>query len=190
MQKITYLAVCFSFLVAVHLQATEICPPIALRGHIGEVRFAAFSPAGCRAVTVDDDTVRVWSTITGRLVRIWKWCADADPAEVIGTGKRFVTLEGNTVCIWNSKTGRLVRVLQWCPAMDDIVFAAPSPNGHKIVTVRTDNSVQVSKARTGRPLRGLFGREDTDPIDRAAVSSLGHKVITVSGDTVLIWKLP
>jgi WD40 repeat protein len=122
-------------------------------------------------------------------LRAWRWCSDADPAD-IGVGKRFVTLEGNAVQIWNAKTGRLVRVLQWCPNADDIVFAAPSPNGHKIVTVSTNNSVQVLKARNGRPLRGLFGREDAEPIDRAAVTSGGHKVITVSGDTVLIWKLP
>lgn len=187
MRKIAYLVVCISFLFVAQLHAAKGKPALELRGHTGEVQFIAFAPLGQRIVTVDDYYVRIWNAKTGKLVRALVWCDDVSLADALST-KRFVTLQDNVVQIWNSKTGKLVRTLQWCPFAEDIEFVALSPKGHRIVTVKADNSLQVLNARTGRVQRGINGHPGQ--IESAAVSPLGKRVITVNGDTVLVWTLP
>jgi len=198
MKKVACLTFCLSFLLVAQLQAAKCylyvaapCPAIALKGHVGEIQFVAFSPLGQRVVTVDDKFVRIWNARTGKLLRMMVWCVDIDPADASAFSsnvKRFVTLEDNTVKIWNTRTGRLIRVLQWCSHTDGIEFVALSPNGNRIVTVNANNDLQVRQARTGRLLRGLSGL--AAPIESAAVSPHGRRVVTVSGCTVLIWTLP
>lgn len=181
MKKIACLALCLSFLFIAHLQAGRCYTScIELLGHCGEVQFVAFAPLGHRVVTVDEKCVRIWNAKTGRLLRAFALCDDEFESR-----KWSVTLEDNTVQIWCAKTGRLVRVLKWCDD-EEIVSAAISPGGKRVVTVKSDNSLQVWKAH-GKPKKGLVGLED--PINSAAVSPCGKRVATVSGDIVRIWTL-
>jgi len=183
MKKIACLAICLTFLLVANLQAGKCHTScIELKGHCGEVQFVAFAPLGHRVVTVDDQCVRVWNAKTGRLLCVSAVC---DGVEFEPSTKVRVTLEDNTVKIWCVRTGRLVRVLKWCDG-EEIVFAAPSPHGKRIVTVKSDNSVQVWKA-CGKLTGGLVGLEDS--IDSAAVAPCGKRVATVSGDVVRIWTL-
>jgi len=191
MKKIACLALCLPFLLVAQLQAAICCPALALRGHVGEIQYVAFSPLGQRVVTVDEKFVRIWNARTGKLVRVMVWCVDVEPAVAeafSSNARRFVTLENNTVKIWNARTGKLVRVLRWCNHASDIELVALSPNGKQIVTVDTNNDLQVRQARSGRLLRGLSGL--ADPIESVAVSPRGKRVVTVSGCAVLIWTLP
>jgi len=184
MKKIACLAICLSFLLVVNLQAGKCCTPcIELRGHCGEIQFVAFAPLGHRVVTVDDQCVRIWNTKTGKLLCVSAVC---DGADFESNKKMRVTLEDNAVQIWCVRTGKLVRVLKWCDDGEEIVSAAISPHGKRVVTVKSNNSVQVWKA-CGKPTGGLTGLED--PVDSAVVSPCGKRVATVSGDVVRIWTL-
>jgi len=184
MKKIACLAICLTFLLVAQLQAGKCCTScIELGGHNGEVQFVAFTPLGHRVLTVDDQCVRIWNAKNGRLLRAYPLC---DGAEFESSKRKRVTLEDNTVTIWCAKTGKVLRVLKWCDDGEDIVSAAISPRGKRVVTVKSDNSVQVWKA-CGKPTGGLMGLED--PVDFAAVAPCGKRVATVSGDIVRIWTL-
>jgi len=127
MKKITFLAVCFVFLLLCRLQTQEI-PYIELKGHTGIVYYVAFSPDGKKIVTAGTDkTYRFvhtgglnsfMSTIVTGTARIW----DAE-------GKELRKLEGHT---------------------NAILSVAFSPDGKKIVTGSFDKTARTWDTESGK----------------------------------------
>jgi len=112
MQKISYLAVCFSILFAGYLLAADNVPVIELKGHTGEVKSAEFSFDGKKIVTTGEDTIAcIWDAHSGKKLRTLK-------SDTGGLSFAFFSLNGNRVVtkgfdgtqIWDADSGKEIQI--------------------------------------------------------------------------------
>lgn len=134
---------------------------LTLRGHVGSVSRAAFSPDGQRIVTGgEDQTARVWDA---------------------GTGKQVLTLKGHIGAIYSAGSSPDSRQLA-----ASICCAAYSPDGRRLVTGSHDQTARVWDAASGEQLLTLKGH--TGGIYSAAFSPDSRRILTGSYDqTARVW---
>lgn len=116
------------------------------------MRSVAFSPDGKRVVSGDsDNTIRLWWTKTGELVRklegfldVWSVAFSPDGNHIVAgstihnTQDRWKTLQ-----IWNAETGKAVRAPQaYSSQVQSVAF---SPDGKRIVSGDGDGKLKIWK---------------------------------------------
>jgi WD40 repeat protein len=180
-------------------------PPLLLHGHDDQVSSVAFSPDGTRIVTGSwDKTVRVWSAINGECMLVLRG-HDALVSSVAFSpdGTRIVSGSWDkTVRVWNATSGasQLFTTLDgpnaslgWPPGTlglrdehDNLVTSvAFSPDGTRIVSGSSDDTVRVWNATSGENLLVL---RDHDSVFSVAFSPDGTRIVSGSNDkTVRVW---
>src|SRR5262249_49576992 len=124
-------------------------------GHESPIATASWSPDGLRLVTASPDgTARIWAAKTGAQLRVLTtrdWWPGAGP-----------------------EPGRdeMSKILQ------QLLFAAFSPDGSMVVTSGADSVVRVWGSRTGEPVAALKGPVSTAP----AWSPDGARIMTGGAD--------
>ncbi len=160
---------------------------VVLRGHIGQVLSATFSPDGARVVTLSADrTARVWSA-HGELLATLRGLNGAAVrfAEFSPDGERVVTAsEGGTAQVWSMRGDLLGTLIGHEGELHSAHF---SPDGERVVTASEDGTARVWSAY-GEPLRALAGHEGA--VFSAHFSPDGERVVTASADgTARLWHI-
>jgi WD40 repeat protein len=148
---------------------------------------AAISPKGSRVVTGGaDDTVRVWNTRGGGLVRRVSQHGDALAVAYSPRGDLIAGASSDGLGrVWRIPNGRLAATLSG--HANYVTSVDFSTDGTQVVTGSRDRTARVWRADTGRPLALLAGH--TDRITSAEfVGGAGSSVVTASTDgSVRIW---
>ncbi len=146
------------------------------------------SPGGRRIATASrDQTVRVWDSISGRLLLTLTGHTAAVNAVAFSPDGRLLLTGSDDVTarVWDSSSGRQVRVLKGHSGT--IRAVAFSPDGRRIVTGSADRTAKVWDAASGRELFPLMGHSDW--IWCVAFSPDGRRIVTGGDDrTAKLWE--
>lgn len=161
-----------------------------LKGHTGRVRLPTFSSDGSRFATFgDDNKIRLWNLITGKLIRVIDgYNADTLSLAFSSDNKLLAAGSGYSdklVRIWQIDTGRLITTLtDHSAAVSALAF---SDENRTLATGSWDKTVKLWNVQTGELLRTLGGR--TDGIGTPAFSddSKVLAVVNFSDYSVKLW---
>ena len=160
---------------------------VTLRGHLDQVRAAAFSPDGRRIVTgSNDSTAIVWDAASGKeLLTLKGHLSGVNSVAYSPDGRRIVTgSQDSTAKVWEAATGRELLTLKGHGA--GVRSVAWSRDGGRIVTGSEDRSAKVWDAATGKELLTLKGHSDL--VSSAAFSPDGQRIATAGKDaTAKVW---
>jgi len=125
---------------------------------IGEIHSVVFSP-DCRYFLSgsSDNTVKLWYTQTGRLIRILTGHRDEVYSVAFSPdGRLIVSGSGdNTIKLWDTYTGELIRT--FLGHRDGVSSVTFSPDGRQIVSGSRDNTIKLWETNTGRLIRTFSG---------------------------------
>ncbi|MDR1962708.1 MAG: VWA domain-containing protein [Planctomycetaceae bacterium] len=158
-----------------------------LEGHVIGEHSAVFSPNGRMIVTASNDkTVRIWDTVTDKVLQKLKGHTDWVNSAVFSPDGRMVVTasDDRTVRIWDTVTGKKLHELKGhTHPVNSAVF---SPDGRMVVTASTDETARIWNTVTGKELHELKGHIGW--VNSAAFSPDGRMVVTASADeTARIW---
>ncbi len=163
----------------------------ALEGHAGPVRTVRFSPDGDYVFSGgDDNTVRVWETVTGRPhsqlrghSRPVESCAIApDGMQVLSGGQ-----EGQ-IKLWDLIDYKAApQGMALAGHADAVLAAAFSRDGSRVITAGSDHAARVFESDSGKSLATLNEGHDF-LATRAVYFRDGRRLLTAGGDrTARIW---
>jgi WD40 repeat protein len=170
---------------------------IVLAGHTSPVRQALFTPDGKRVITAGNDRrVLLFDADTGRRLDNNRY-TEVHPDRVNGLalspkGESFVTVSRDqTAKLWSFTAGSSPRILSKVEGAgvarshdDQVVNAAFSPDGKRVVTTSRDSTARLWDVRTARPVSGVPPLLHTDgkPVWSAAFSPDGTLILTAGQD--------
>ena len=139
--------------------------PILQAGHTKTINAVAFAPDGrWLASGAKDNTVKIWDTATGGVLRtLYAHSNDVNALAVSPDGKLLASASGDM--------------------MDKRDLSTFREGG--VVGGMKDNTVRIWEVRTGRELNALRGHEL--PVGAVAFSDDGRSLTSVSGDAVKVW---
>lgn len=162
---------------------------LTLKGHLGSVESAEFSPDGTRIVTAGwDGTTRIWDARSGKEVaRFGGHKSSVLSASYSPDGLRVVTAsDDHTARVWDVRTGQTIAVLAKHTAR--VWDAGFSPDGTKLVTASRDGTARIWNAITFEESMPLTGHQGE--VRCASFSPDGQRVITGSFDqSARIWNV-
>jgi WD40 repeat protein len=135
-----------------------------LRGHEGELRWAAFSPDGRHVVTTATDrTVRIWSagsgTVYDPLLRNWHNLASAaltpDDRRLVVSPYPFSNSNHAEAEVWDVGADQPRAVLRG--HAEDIRLTSTDAGGGRVLTFGQDGTARVWEAATGKEVARLKG---------------------------------
>ena len=98
----------------------------------------------------DDNTIKLWNSQDGRLIRTLTGHTDrvysvafSPDGQTIASGSR-----DNTIKLWNSQDGRLIRTLTG--HTDRVYSVAFSPDGQTIASGSTDKTIKLWNRKDGK----------------------------------------
>jgi WD40 repeat protein len=158
------------------------------RQHEGPVVSVAWSPNGkTLASGSGDQTVKLWETATGKLLRTLQGHAD-EVSSVAWSPDGKILASGSydqTVKLWEAATGKLLSTLQGHTGQ--VCSVAWSPDGKTLASGSSDQTVKLWEAATGKLLSTLQGH--SDPVWSVAWSPDGKTLASGSSDqTVKLWE--
>ena len=176
-----------------------------LSGHTGWVRRCAISPDCTFIVTASfDRRLRVWDAQTGATRRVLVGHTDGVTDCVVSPDSSFIVSASldETVRIWDAQTGELRRTLaaQWGDErggwivqrtarghLAGVYACAMSPDGSRIASASSDQTVKLWDTRTGEELHTLSGH--TSMVVGCAFSPDGALLASAGADGALrLWE--
>jgi WD40 repeat protein len=162
--------------------AIERRPVHVLAGHRGTVTALAFFPDGRHLLSAGrDNTLRVWSTITGterRCLRVRAGCNGVRAAALTPAGERVVFTGSDGMWLCDARTGKELRFFPpgrtWEPE-----GVALSPDGGRALAVTTAGEVLLWDLRTGRHLHRCRPHPGQPPCLASPFD--GRHVVTAGG---------
>ncbi len=170
---------------------------VELRGHTSAARQARFMPDAARVVTAGfDRRVLLFDAETGRRLDGGRFTAThqdrVNDLALSPEGGRFVTVSRDrTAKLWSLDPASPPRILARSPDEpvpqshdDEVLSAAFSPDGTRIVTTSRDSTARIWDAETARPAAGIPPLLHTDgkPVWGAVFSPDGRLVLTAGQD--------
>lgn len=162
---------------------------LTLRGHLGEVYHASFSPSGSTLCSAGQDGyVLFWSARDGQLLsRLRAHATETNCATFSPDGTLLATTsDDSTARVCDVQTQQLRHELRGHSG--EVVHAAFSPDGRTLATCATDGSVRLWDPATGSILRVLEGADQ--PAEYVAFARQRPLLVASSRDrTLRIWRL-
>jgi WD40 repeat protein len=172
---------------AVHRALLAANLRLILRGHTGNVTGVAFSPDSKRLATVsDDDTVKLWDTVTGRQLSSFSAHSGGLRAVVfMFDNLRLITAgKDGTTRIWNISNAQPTLTLRGHSGPVNAIALNASET--LLATAGDDKTARLWDPVTGRELFTLSGH--TNSIHGIAFSHNGKRVATSAYDaTAKVW---
>ena len=165
--------------------------PVELKGHLGNVTAAAFSPDGSRVATGDENgKILVSDAATGTPVfPAMQQAASVNGVAFRGDGRQLVTSSGadRLIHIWNlADNGR--ELLTISGHRDAVTQVAFTRDGREVISVSVDRTIRFWDAIQGRQVMILNGHKDQ--VFALALSPDGNRIATGGKDrTVRIWNI-
>ena len=160
---------------------------LTLRGHVGDVYHAEFSPDGRMIVSSGKDgTARLWNATTGEAIRVIETQGgEANWATFSPDGKSIVTAhDDGRIRIWDVSRGASLGVID--SKHKTAVFCGFTPEGHLITAGRIDGFIKLWDAKSFDLLASVRANEKN--IEGLAVSPDGRVLADVGGDArVRLW---
>ena len=161
---------------------------IELKGNIGNVRLAVFSPDSSRILTIsEDNTVKIWDTLTGKCTRTLEGDKDVFvSAEFSPDGLHVATVLNNKIVkILDVESGKFIDISEYSHTRIPVSVKFSSDSS-RIITTALNKEAKIWDVRSGE-CRGVIG--DSDRIfDSAKFSPDGSFIVTTSNTgTVEIW---
>jgi WD40 repeat protein len=143
------------------------------------VTSVVFDPlGGLVALTGNDVSARLYSTMSGKLVRALDQGGRVTSASFAPDGERFVTTGLNDEArIWRVRDGMLLHELKMDAAVLDAAF---SPGGSRVATVGADGIGRIWNASTGMLIASILGHKGI--VETVSFSPDGNFVVTGSTD--------
>lgn len=145
------------------LQASRV--ELTLRGHIGDIWSAVFSPDGTRIATASDDgTAKIWDAVSGVELlsmngsesgAVWSAVFSPDGKTLATTG------QDHSVRLWDAGTG--LQLAAFTGHLDEVYFARFNPDGSHLATVSADGTGIVWDVPTGKEFLTLGPEENGIP---------------------------
>jgi WD40 repeat protein len=164
-----------------------------LTGHTDSVTAAFFSPDGARVFTHSfDNTTRIWDPKFGTQISLLRGTMfggifpNSSHPEITSDGSRIVTVSDKVATIWETTSGKELAVLRG--HTEDVVFAAFSTDGLRVVSGSNDKTARIWDAETGKQIAVLRGHDHS--VAKAVFSPNGSQILTASDDhSVRIWNV-
>ncbi len=149
-------------------------------GHSESINSIAFSPDGKTLLSgSDDQTMKLWDTRRGRLIRTFKdHTTDVTSVAFLGDGKRIASASGDGIRIWDKQSGRLLVTLtkfaegEWMAITPEGYFAASKNGAKKLILVRGYETYSIDQfyQRLYRPdlVREKLAGDPTGKVREAA----------------------
>jgi eukaryotic-like serine/threonine-protein kinase len=167
--------------------------PLQPAGHADEAWAVAFSGDRTLLATGSDDTddpqtLKLWDTETGRLIRGWRPHEATTSAVAFQPGDRVLATAGllteGNLRLWDPDTGTLLASLEG--HRDRVRTLAFSPDGRRLASAGSDRTLRLWDVAARRCIRTLAGHDDA--IRQVAFSPDGRSLASVGNDfSVRLW---
>ncbi len=150
---------------------------------VGSINSIAILPDGKTIVSEsrDDNTIKVWHLVTGKLLRIIETpTGDLNSIAITPDGKTLVSCAHNSIYVWCPVAGELLRTIKGHSG--GVRSVAISPDGQTLVSC-THNSIYVWCPVAGELLRTIKGHSMYDLpgfCKHLAISPDGQTLVTLS----------
>ena len=158
-----------------------------LRGHLGAVNSAVFSPDGNKIVSASSDgTIMIWDVKSGICIRkLTGHGSNVSSSAFSSDGNRIVSTSfDKTIRVWDANSGKCIQILNG--HTEDVFSASFSRDGKRIVSISRGKSIRIWDIVTGKCVKVLNGHNER--VMTALFSADGNKIVSSSIDnTVRIW---
>ncbi|MEO6573763.1 MAG: hypothetical protein ABIP89_07990, partial [Polyangiaceae bacterium] len=149
----------------------------------------AFTPDGAAVLTTSGETVKMWDTRKGELLRTFSGHTDrVSSVRATPEGRYVVSGGDSTVRIWDLQTGLVVRTIP-ADASAHVTSIAVSADGRSVASAGFDGTANTWFVPGGGVLRRFdHSPEKHGPVLAVAFSPSGGHVVTAGSDGALkVW---
>lgn len=161
-------------------------------GHTEYVGGAWFSPDNRLALTIGDNTPRLWDVATGKEIRQFTGHTQSAMSAAFSSDGRMIATGGGdqTVRLWDTATGREIRRFEnYDIGRKSVIFL---PGDQMLLTAGASNIIQLWNIATGEQVREFKFEQRPNFFESAEVSSDGKLLLTCGGDsgnTAWLWDM-